>query len=95
MTLKQFEKLEPRKIFATGLLRNSPAGLNMTNSHQGEMLRWIAKKGYAPQGDWAIYCHWAINTVEYVEEQGDKVTMQSNILKCVRCSKDVLKLYRL
>jgi hypothetical protein len=95
LTLKEFNKIPAGKIFATGILPNSPEGLNMVNSHQGEKLLWLAKKGYAPEGDWSIYCHWLEKGLEFVEREGDKVIMPSNIQKCVLCTDEVLKLYRL
>lgn len=93
MSLEEFNKIPDGKIFATGILPNSPEGLNMINSHQGEKLLWLAKKGYGH--DWSVYCHWEHKGLKFVEEEGDKVIGHSNIQKCVACTEDVLKLYRL
>jgi len=95
LSLIQFEKIPDGKVFATGVLPNSyeGEGLNMVGGHQGELLRWIAKKGYGH--DWAIYCHWSNYSVEWIEENGDKVSSKDNIQKCVPCDKEVLNLYRL
>jgi hypothetical protein len=92
LTKKQFDLLPAGGIFANGILPNSPDGLNMINDHQGRELHWIAVKGW--ENDWAIYCHWAEHDVEYIQEQGDKVTMESNIKRCVYCDDEVFKLYR-
>lgn len=92
MTLEEFNKILDGKIFATGVLPNSPEGLNMVDTHQGEELLWLAKKGYGH--DWAIYCHWLDKGLEFVENHGDKVLMYDNIQKCVPCTEGVLQFYR-
>ena len=92
LTLEEFNKIPDGKIFATGILPNSPEGLYMTDSQQGKHLLWLAKKGYGH--DWSIYCHWEDKGLHFVETQGDKVTMKEDILKCVLCSEEVLNLYR-
>jgi hypothetical protein len=89
-TLAEFEGIPDGKVFATGVLPNSPAGIFMTNT--GGNLRWIAKKGYA--NDWTIYCHWDYNDVDYIEQSGDKVTSKANILKCLPNCTDILPFYR-
>ncbi len=90
LTTEQFDAIPDGKIFAQGILPNSPEGLFMTQSG-GELL-WIAKKGYG--FDWTIYCHWSHNSIEWIELHGDKVTSKDHILKCVPCEKDVFNLYR-
>ena len=93
LTLADFNKIPDGKIFATGILPNSPEGLNMTNIRQGDNLLWLAKKGFGH--DWSIYCHWQEKDFDFVKTNGDKLIAKSNILKCVKCSKAVLKLYRM
>ena len=92
ITLEQFENLPLGQVFATGVIPNSPEGIYMTNSNEGELLRWVAKKGWGH--DWAVYCHWATNSEEYVTQSGDKVTTKTYIQRCVPCDDDVFKLYR-
>lgn len=94
LTLEEFDKIPDGKIFATGILPNSPEGLNMESAPrlQNKNLLWLAKKGYGH--DWCIYCHWQEKGFEFVEQQGDKVLYKENILKCVECSEEVLNLYR-
>ena len=92
LTLEQFKKLPDGEVFASGCLPNSPEGLNMVNGHQGEILRWVAKKDWGY--DWAIYCHWDFHDEEWIRDHGDKVTMKSNILKCVSCDDEVFHKYR-
>lgn len=62
----------------------------MTND--GGELRWVAKKGYGY--DWAIYCHWSYNNVDYVRDHGDKVMRELYIRRCVPCEDKVFNLYR-
>jgi len=81
------------KVLAEGTIPNSPEGIYMTNSNQGMMLRWILKMG-GGYGDWAVYCHWATHSKEYVMESGDKVTMKANLLKIIDFDDQVWKKYR-
>lgn len=90
LTLKEFQQIPAGKIFASGLLPNSEEGLFMTRD--GGELKWIAKKGYGD--DWAIYCHWGYNDTYWISHHGDKVVTNSNILKCVPCTEEVLNKYR-
>lgn len=92
LTLDQLSQIKPGTIFASGILPNSPLGLNMVNIRQGDNLLWIAKKGYGH--DWAIYCHWEEKGIDFVETQGDKVTCKEHIKKCVPCTEEVYNLYR-
>lgn len=92
MTIKEFDEIPFGEVFATGLLRNSPHELYMTDSKLGEMLRWVAKKGYGY--DWAIYCHWDFHSVDWVTRQGDKVMGEKHIKLCVPCDDEVFKRYR-
>ena len=89
LTEAKFKKIPRGEIFATGVLPNSPEGLFMTNS--GGELRWIAKKGHGY--DWAIYCHWAYWTEFEIASNGDKVTNEHHIKRCVPCDDVVFKLY--
>jgi len=86
----EFDQIEPGKIFATGILPNSPEGIFMTRD--GGNLRWIAKKGYG--NDWTIYCHWDYHSEDWIEKQGDKVYNKAHIKLCVPCTDEVIKLYR-
>ena len=90
ITIKEFIDLEPGKMFDTGILPNSPEGIFMTRD--GGTLRWVAVKGYG--NDWAVYCHWERNSVEYVKQSGDKLHFENNIKKCVSCDDEMFKLYR-
>lgn len=92
MTKQEFDALPHSEVFATGTFPNSPEGLYMTNTREGDTLRWVAKKGYG--NDWAIYCHWSEHTEEWVAQHGDKVYNELHIRKCVPCTKQVFSLYR-
>lgn len=92
MTKEEFDALPRGEVFATGTFPNSPEGLYMTNTREGDTLRWVAKKGYG--NDWAVYCHWSEHSVEWVTEHGDKVHNELHIRKCVPCTKEVFSLYR-
>jgi len=91
LTEEQFKVLPRGEIFATGVLPNSPEGLFMTRG--GGELRWVAMKGNG-YDDWAIYCHWATWTESEIASNGDKVTDDEHIQRCVPCTDEVFKLYR-
>ena len=55
LTIKDLEAMPPDTVFASGWASDDEWGINMTRSRR--CLRWIAKRGYAP--DCAIYCHFA------------------------------------
>lgn len=92
MTKQEFDALPRGEVFATGTIPNSLEGMYMTNTREGDTLRWVAKKGYG--NDWAIYCHWSEHSKEWVTEHGDKVDNELHIRKCVPCTKEVFDLYR-
>ena len=92
LTKENFDAINHGDVFASGNLPNSPEGLYLTDSNLGKDLRWIAKKGYGH--DWAIYCHWADRSDDWIKASGDKVTSKEHIRKCVPCTDEVLKLYR-
>ena len=90
LTKKEFDKLTPGEIFATGVQPNSPEGLFMTRD--GGNLRWVATKGYG--NDWACYCQYELMAVEDVKKYGDKLHNEQHIKLCVPCEEEVFKLYR-
>lgn len=90
LTLEDLKNLEPGTIFAKGVIIDSPEGINMTRS--GKMLRWVAVRGEV--WDWAIYCHWATSSYEYVRDYGDKVYDGHNIKRLVTCDDEAFKSYR-
>lgn len=90
LTKEEFDNLKSDEVFVTGVLPNSPEGIFMTRD--GGELRWVATKGYA--NDWAVYCHWSSNSVEWIKQHGDKVTNENHIRKCVPCEDEVFKKYR-
>lgn len=89
LTLKMLKDMKPG-TFATGLIEDSPEGINMSNS--GKLLRWVATRGQIH--DWAIYAHLAEHDAEYVKDYGDKVTNRQNIRKLVECDDEALEMYR-
>lgn len=92
LTLDKLKSMEPEAIIATGTIQNHPDGLYMTNENIGKELLWVAKRGY--YHDWAIYCHWADSSMDYVLTNGDKITTDSNIKKLVPCDEEALRMYR-
>ena len=90
LTLEKLKEFRYREIFATGTAIDNELGLFMTGS--GNELRWVAVKG--GNNDWAIYCHFATNTPEWIRDQGDKVCMERNIKMCMPCDDEAYKRYR-
>jgi hypothetical protein len=90
ITLQALKNMTPESIFASGIAKDSPEGINMTNS--GKMLRWIAHRGGIH--DWAIYCHWVDMDDEWVSRHGDKVHNDDTIRRLVPCDDEAFKMYR-
>lgn len=90
LTLEQLKRVEPHTILAKGEIVDSPDGINMTNS--GKLLRWIAVRGIIH--DWAIYCHWADRSYEWIMRSGDKVYSKGNIKRVVPCTDEAFEMYR-
>lgn len=90
LTLKKLKEMEPGTIFDSGLIVDSPEGINMTNSKK--MLKWVAVRGGIH--DWCIYCHWSIVSHDYVKRHGDKIYSKDNIKKLVPCDDEAFKMYR-
>ena len=89
LTVDMLKKMEPG-VFAKGEAVDSPLGINMTGS--GRQLRWVAVRGGIH--DWTIYCHWAFNTWDYIEKQGDKVFSEDIVKRIVPCDEEAYKMYR-
>ena len=92
MTMKRFKKIPAGKIFQAGELPNEPGGLFMGGSTPGELLTWVAVKGYS--GDWCIYCHPGYYSINDIGRNGDKVTFENHIRMCVECDDEVFSRYR-
>lgn len=90
LTLQQLKDMPPNTVFARGEVEDSPDGVNMSNS--GGILRWVAVRGGI--WDWAIYCHYADRSWEFVKSQGDKIYGKTNIKKLVPCDDEAFKKYR-
>lgn len=92
LTIEIFNKIAHGDVFAMGVIPNSPEGLFMTRGDEGRLLRWAAIKGDGD--DWAIYTHWAENSIDYVLRSGDKVYDKKHIQLLVPCSPEVQNKYR-
>lgn len=90
LTLQELKDMESDSIFATGVVQDSPEGINMTNS--GRDLRWVACRGGIH--DWAIYIQDASWPPQQVKQTGDKVTSEHNIKKLVPCDDEAFGMYR-
>lgn len=92
LTLDEFKQIPDGEVIDSGILPNNQYGLHMTNSRLNDPLIWVAIKGYG--NDWAIYCHWEENGIEYVKTNGDKITSKHHIQRCISCTDVVYSLYR-
>ena len=92
LTLENLKSMRPGEIIASGVTRNSPEGVYMTDNDYGRKMIWIAKRGAIH--DWTIYIHWESNGFDFVLSQGDKVTNKENIKKLVPCDDEALGMYR-
>lgn len=90
LTLEQLKAMPPGTIFATGTANDDPKGLFMANTNR--QLRWVACRGGIH--DWAIYCHFADKSEQWIQRHGDKVHMEKHIRKLVPCTDEALAMYR-
>lgn len=90
LTEAKFDEIPAGERFAQGVEIDDPAGLHIANT--GKELKWVAVKGYA--NDWCIYCHFASESFDSVEMNGDKVILEHNIQRVVPCTKGVYAKYR-
>ena len=90
LTVDQLKAMEPGSIFAIGEEDDVPEGLFMANT--GKRLKWVAVRGGIH--DWAIYCHLAEHSVEWIKERGDKVHDERHVKKLVPCDDEAFKMYR-
>jgi len=78
------------KIVHEGITTDNADGINMTGI--GQLLKYVVK--IRDGGDeWCIYIHTSTWTSEWIADNGDKVTSESNIKKIVDCSEEVFQLY--
>ena len=92
LTLKILKQLQPDEIFATGVTIDGPEGANMMGT--GKLLKWVACIGQTH--DWAIYCNYYEDnkSLQEIHDNGEKVTMESNIKNLVPCDEGAFSLYR-
>lgn len=94
LTFKDLETMEPDTVFAHGTVPNSPDWVYMTNSDVERELMWVAVRGGGAP-DWSVYIHWATSGLEYVKNNGDKITNPEIVQMLVPHSKEAAKWYRL
>ena len=89
LTIEKLKEM-PIGIFDSGTVSDNSIGINISDS--GELLRWVAVRGGIH--DWAIYCHWASATVEWIRAYGDKVHNDNYIKRLVECDEESFNMYR-
>lgn len=92
ITLDMFNQIPAGDVFASGIAENNEQGLFMTTSDAGNLLLWVAKKGYA--NDWTMYCHWLGKGHDFVLNNGDKVFDRNNRDRVLKTDDEVNKLFR-
>ncbi|MGC9093943.1 MAG: hypothetical protein ACP5JH_11960 [Bacteroidota bacterium] len=90
LTLEQLKTMPPFTIFATGIAIDSEDDLFVANT--GKELRWVAVRGDIH--DWAIYCHFADKSEEWVAQHGEKIRDEEQIRKLVPCDGEAFRMYR-
>lgn len=99
LSITAFNAIPNGSIFGFGITvdaRSEEEGINMVRDTKRPMI-WVAVKGYG--NDWAIYTDWfggdiLERALVGVSQHGQKIGSTENIMRCIRCSKEVLKLYR-
>ena len=89
LTIDKLKYYEPG-IFARGVTTDNSDGINLADT--GKELRWVAVRGDIH--DWAIYCHFADKTYEWIKDHGDKVHRGVHIKKLIECDDEAFQMYR-
>lgn len=98
LTIELFKLIPFDSVFATGFVINGlPEQIERQHEYafmtrSGGLMRWVAVKGLI--NDWTIYMHWSYQTIEWIEEQGDKLRNDKYIKNLVPCDDEVFALYR-
>ena len=92
LTLDNLKEMKPDAIIGTGIIKNNPDGVYMTEYRLNEDLRWVAVRG--GYHDWTIYISWAENPIGYIFRSGDKVSGKESIKKLVPCDEEAFQMYR-
>ena len=90
LTLEDLKAMPPHTIIAEGTANDSPDGLFMANTNRP--LKWVAVRGSVH--DWAIYCHFADKSIDWIKKHGDKVYNEKHIRMLVPCDDEAFKMYR-
>ena len=90
LTLQALKDMEQGSVFATGTTNDEPDGLFMANTNR--QLKWVAVRGDIHE--WAIYCHFADKSEDWIRSHGDKVCVESHIRKLVPCDDEAYAMYR-
>lgn len=89
LTIQKLKTMNPCTIFLKGEIIDSPDGINISNS--GKQLRWVANRGGTY--DWAIFYHFADKDWDWIRSFGDKIMIEKNIRKLVKCDDEAFKMY--
>ncbi len=85
--ITDFNSAEPGEIIRTVTTKYQ-------NVHTTDQpLTFVVVKGDSGL-DWAIYCHYSYQSVDFIRREGDKVTSKENIMSIFPCTEEVYKLYR-
>lgn len=90
MTIEIFNKIPPGatlRVVFTRFQRVEPR-------YRGTLI-FVATKGFAPEGDWAIYFAPESEGIGFAKTNGDKVTMPENIQDIFPCDEQVMARYRI
>jgi len=90
LTKESFNKMPNNKIFAEGIVENSPAGIFM--NEKGGKLKWVAKKGLA--NDWTMCYSTFDASSEWIGNHGRRIYHDKIIKKYVPCDNEVFDLYK-
>jgi len=90
LELQDLINMKPDTIFLTGVIEDSPAGINMERNYK--QIRWVAVRGGIE--DWAIYYGLEQISVEAISRWGNKVIGEKWIRKLVQCTDEAFGKYR-
>lgn len=90
LTTQALTAAKPHSIIHSGEILDNEEGMNMSGS--GDMLRYVVVAGEI--GDWAVYCHFAERSEDWIKMNGDKVCWKDNLKMILDFNEEVWKKYR-
>lgn len=92
LTLQTLLDAVPGSTLTTGTISDRAPVAGLFDATTERKVRWVAVKGDV--NDWAIYCHGADKSEEWIKENGAKITDKKKIREIISCDDKMFASYR-